>query len=123
MAKEAAIIIARSRFSPRIFAAIGEMTAATPAISSTLAMFEPTTLPTAMSGDPFIAARSETRSSGIDVPNPMTRQPDQQRRQAEPVGERNRAAHQPLAAEEQEHEAGEESNDVECHARLPSVIV
>ena len=33
-------------------------------------MFEPTTLPTAMSPEPLRAAMSEVESSGVDVPKP-----------------------------------------------------
>jgi hypothetical protein len=46
-----------------------------PRISRMLAMLEPTTLPTAIPGDPAQAADREVRSSGIDVPKPSTTAP------------------------------------------------
>jgi hypothetical protein len=44
-------------------------------ISSTLAILEPTTLPMEISGEPANAACNETRSSGVDVPNPTITMP------------------------------------------------
>ena len=38
-------------------------------------MFDPMILPTAMSGTPRQAASTETRSSGVEVPNPTTVRP------------------------------------------------
>ena len=47
---------------------IGATIAAQPTMSSVLKMFEPTTLPSAMSGVPFRADTKLTNSSGADVP-------------------------------------------------------
>lgn len=44
---------------------------ATPSTSRILAMFDPTTLPSAMPGEPWMLATVETMSSGKDVPNAM----------------------------------------------------
>ena len=49
---------------------IGKISAQTPMIKRILAVFEPTTLPSAISDEPARAARTETRSSGIEVPKP-----------------------------------------------------
>jgi len=48
--------------------AIGKTIAESPRITAMLKMFEPTTLPMAMSGCPLKAAFNDTINSGIDVP-------------------------------------------------------
>ena len=53
----------------------GIMIAPTPSSSDRLAMFEPTMLPTAISGFPPTVAIADTSSSGQLVPNPMITTP------------------------------------------------
>ncbi len=70
-------------------ARIGMISAASPRISPILAILEPITLPNASPGAPSIAARTETRSSGKDVPNPTIvsemRNAERPRRAASPT--------------------------------------
>ena len=66
--RAAAIITGPSRRSAPARQASGHTSAAVPRINSTLAMFEPTTLPTASAGLPASAASRLTTSSGAVVP-------------------------------------------------------
>ena len=53
----------------------GQISAVTPRMRATLAMFEPATLPMASPEDPIHAACVDTSNSGIDVPKPTTVMP------------------------------------------------
>ena len=57
-----------SFFTVDLLMTIGATIAAQPTMNSALKMFDPTTLPTAMSGVPFRADTRLTNSSGADVP-------------------------------------------------------
>jgi hypothetical protein len=79
-----------------------------------LAMLLPTTLPTAIPGEPTRAACRLVISSGVEVPNPQG-QPDQERRDAEPARERDAAPDQQFAPGHQQDEA--ERNVQDVHGR------
>ena len=51
------------------FIGIGETIAVIAKIRNTLKIFEPTTLPTAISTSPFFAAITDVKSSGSEVPS------------------------------------------------------
>ncbi len=53
----------------------GQISAVTPRMRATLAMFDPATLPIAKPDEPTHAACVDTSSSGMDVPKPTTVMP------------------------------------------------
>jgi hypothetical protein len=67
------IVVSRRNAEPATW--IGHTRAVTPTINKTLAMFDPTMLPIAISGTPFNAACTDTKSSGVNVPKPTTVKP------------------------------------------------
>jgi hypothetical protein len=78
------------------------MAAAVPSTSRTLAMFEPTTLPTAMPGSPRPAEPMLTASSGAEVPKATTVSPtttgDRPKRTATRPAPRTRTSAPPMRA-------------------------
>ena len=71
------------------------------------AILLPITLPKAMPDEPRSAACRVTTSSGIEVAEGHDCGPDQQRRDVQPLGERDRAPHQRLSAREEQDETAD----------------
>ena len=74
-AKEVANMMAPSRRTALTSQTMGKMIAGKPSTSRILAMFEPTTLPTAISGAPLNTASKLTTNSGEEVPQATTVRP------------------------------------------------
>lgn len=91
-----ALATARSKRMALGSVGIGRISAATPRTMATLKMFEPTTLPTAMSVAPRRAATVEALNSGVLVPKPTMMAPmtkgETPKRRAMPADERTRTS-------------------------------
>ena len=82
-------------------------------------MFEPTTLPTAMPGEPFSAAVTLATSSGLEVPKPTRVSPISSGETPKPAGDADRAADQQLCARDQQNQSAEEFEvDQGSHLRM-----
>ena len=72
-------------------------------------MFEPTTLPTAMPGEPVSAAWTEMKSSGADVPNATTVRPMTSGGDAQVLRQSDGTLDQIVAGDDQQRETAREN--------------